>query len=37
MTHIVIEWDKVEEDIDSAIKALEGAVAEKLKLIQTLK
>jgi hypothetical protein len=36
MTHLIIEWDKIEEDIDSIIKALEGAVKEKLSLIQTL-
>lgn len=36
LTHIVIEWDKVEEDIDMVVKALEGAVKEKLKLIQLL-
>jgi hypothetical protein len=36
MTRIVIEWSKVEEDIDAVIKALEGAVEEKLKLIKTL-
>ncbi len=37
MTHIEIEWDKVEDDIDAVIKSLAGAVEEKLKLIQLLK
>lgn len=36
MTHIVIDWKFVEEDIDSITKALEGAVTEKLKLIELL-
>lgn len=36
LAHIEIEWVKVEEDIDSVILALEGAVKEKLKLIQSL-
>lgn len=36
LTHLVIEWDKVEEDIDSVTKALAGAVEEKLKLIKLL-
>lgn len=36
MTHIVIEWEKVEEDIDTIVKALEGAVKEKLSLLKTL-
>lgn len=36
MTHIVIEWDKVEEDIDACLSALQGAVEEKLKLIKLL-
>jgi hypothetical protein len=36
LTHLVIEWKSVEEDIDTITKALEGAVAEKLKLIQLL-
>lgn len=36
MTHIILEWDKVEEDIDAVVKALEGATEEKLKLIKLL-
>jgi hypothetical protein len=36
LTHIIIEWEKVEEDIDSISKALEGAVEEKLKLLKLL-
>jgi len=36
LTHIKIEWEKVEEDIDAVVKALEGAVEEKLKLIKLL-
>jgi hypothetical protein len=36
LTHIEIEWEKVEEDIDAVVKALEGAVEEKLKLIKSL-
>lgn len=36
MTHIIIEAAKVEEDMSDASKALEGAVAELLKLIQLL-
>jgi hypothetical protein len=36
MTHIEIKWDMVEEDIDAVCKSLEGAVEEKLKLIQLL-
>jgi hypothetical protein len=36
LTHIVIEWNKVEEDIDAVTKALAGAVEEKLKLIKLL-
>lgn len=36
LTHLVIEWDKVEEDIDAVTKALAGAVEEKLKLIKLL-
>jgi hypothetical protein len=36
MTRIVIKWASVEEDIDAVVKALEGAVAEKLKLLQLL-
>ena len=37
LTHITIEWEKVEEDIDLIIKALEGAVKEKLEMIQRLR
>lgn len=37
LTHLVIEWSKVEDDIEQITKALEGAVAEKLKLINLLK
>ena len=37
MTHLIIEWVKVDEDIDSVVKALEGAIAEKLKMIDLLK
>lgn len=36
LTHIEIEWAKVEEDIDAITKAIEGAVKEKLQLIQLL-
>jgi hypothetical protein len=36
LTHIVIEWHKVEEDIDAVVKALEGAVKELLKTLETL-
>jgi hypothetical protein len=36
LTHLVIEWEKVEEDIDSITKALSGAVEEKLKLLKLL-
>lgn len=36
MTHIVLKWSEVEEDIDLCIKALAGAVEEKLKLIALL-
>jgi len=36
LTHILIEWTKVEEDIDQIIKALEGAVKEKLEMIQRI-
>lgn len=36
MTHLILEWDKVEEDIDAVTKALAGAVEEKLKLIKLL-
>lgn len=36
MTHIEIEYDKVEEDIDAVTKSLAGAVEEKLKLIKLL-
>jgi hypothetical protein len=37
LTHLVIEWNQVEEDIDFIIKALEGAVKEKLQTINLLK
>lgn len=37
MTHLIIEWSQVEEDIDNVVKALEGAIKEKLKLIDLLK
>ncbi len=36
LTHLIIEWEKVEEDIDAITKALEGAVEEKMKLIDLL-
>lgn len=36
LTHLVIEWEKVEEDLDTIVKAIEGAVEEKLKLIKLL-
>lgn len=36
LTRIRMEWDKVEEDIDAVIKSLEGAVKEKLELINLL-
>lgn len=37
LTHLVIEWDKVEEDIDHLTKAIEGAVKEKLALLNLLR
>lgn len=37
LTHIVIEWEKVEDDIDLIVKALEAAVKEKLSILQTLR
>lgn len=36
LTHIIIEANKVEEDMDAVSKAIEGAVTEKLKLLQLL-
>ena len=36
LTHMLLEWEKVEEDIDAVTKALAGAVEEKLKLIKLL-
>lgn len=36
LTHIVIEASKVEQDMEDATQALEGAVKEKLQLIQLL-
>jgi hypothetical protein len=36
MTHLIIEREKVQEDIDTIPKALEGAVKELLSLIQTV-
>lgn len=36
LTHILIERKKIEEDIDAIMKALAGAVEEKLKLINLL-
>lgn len=36
MTHIIIEAEKVQDDMIDASRALEGAVEEKLKLIQLL-
>jgi hypothetical protein len=36
MTHLIIEAEKVAEDIDAIPKAIQGAVEEKLKLIKTL-
>lgn len=36
LTHIILEWDKVEEDIDAVVKSLEGAIEEKLKMINIL-
>lgn len=36
MTHIVIEWDKVEDDIDDCTKALAAAVEEYLKILALL-
>lgn len=37
LTHMVIEWHEVEEDIDLLVKSLEGAITEKLKMIARLK
>lgn len=37
MTHLIIEYDKVEEDIDLINVALSGAVKEKLQLLDLLK
>lgn len=37
LTHLEIEWGKVEDDIDAITKAIEGAVKEKLHLISLLK
>lgn len=36
LTHIPIYWEKVEEDIDLCVVALEGAVKEKLQILNTL-
>lgn len=36
LSHLVIEWDKVEEDIDACVKALEGAVKIKLEILAAL-
>lgn len=36
LTHIILKWEDVEEDIDLCAKALTGAVEEKLKLIKLL-
>lgn len=36
LTHLIIEWSQVEEDIDNVNKAIAGAVTEKLKLITSL-
>lgn len=36
LTHMIIEASKVEEDMDAVGKAIEGAVEEKLKLINML-
>lgn len=36
LTHIIFEWEKVEDDADLAIKALEGAIKEKLHLLSIL-
>ncbi len=37
MTHMIIEWDKVSEDIDSIVIALESAIKSKLQLLNLLK
>jgi len=37
LTHLIFEWDKVEEDIDLLIKALENATKELLKTLNMLK
>lgn len=37
MTHLIIEYEKVEEDIDLINRALTGAVKEKLQLLDLLK
>jgi hypothetical protein len=36
LAHVIIEWHKVEEDIDAVMNALQGAVEEKLKLLKLL-
>lgn len=36
MTHIIVEWEKIEDDLDAIVKALAGAIAEKMKLINLL-
>lgn len=37
LTHLVIEWSKVEEDIDLLVVGIENAVRLKLEMLQTLK
>lgn len=37
MSHLVIEWDKVQEDIDTIVIALESAVRLKLEMLSRLK
>lgn len=36
MTHMIIEWDQVSEDIDSIVVALEAAIKEKLHLLSII-
>ena len=37
LTHLVLTWDKVEDDIDTLVSALEAAIKEKIQLINLLK
>lgn len=37
MTHLIIKWEEVEEDIDLLVKALEGAIKIKLETLNLLR